>query len=130
MLPLSSGPSGLSELISFVFVCLSPLSQDGPDLQGVPGGEEPHQAALVHVGVLPDQTGPEGPQVPPAAEGAGVADGRPEPRTQPPHRYLEGGHGGRLTARLGFIESHHVDSETVETAPPVVELGIAVAVSD
>ena len=44
--------------------------------------------------------------------------------------YLEGGYGGRLTARLGFIESHHVDSETVETAPPVVELGIAVAVSD
>ena len=88
----------------FSFVCpwFFSLSQDGPDLQGVPGGEEPHQAALVHTGVLPDQTGPEGPEVPPPAEGAGLPDRRPEPRTQPPHRYLQGDYGMRRLPTTGY----------------------------
>lgn len=47
-------------------------SQDGSGLQGIPGCQEPHQAALLHPGVLPDQTGAEGAQVPPAAQGTGV----------------------------------------------------------
>lgn len=56
-------------------VLLSACSQNGRGLQGLPGREEPHQAALVHARVLPHQARAASAQVPAAAQGACVTHG-------------------------------------------------------